>query len=240
LKFVSAPLFLLLLLLSACGAGHHAALDYGVKGIDVSRYQGLINWEKAAGASLDFAFVKATEGGDYHDPLFSRNWEILYQNHIRRGAYHFYRPGIAANVQANNFIDRVENLQPGDLPPVLDVELRGNQPLEEFLGELEEWLLLVEARFGLRPILYTGQKFYNRYLAGRFNGYPVWIARYGKEAPVLADGRNFQFWQYVDAGKLAGIQGPVDLNVFSGSLTELAKLCVPPDRTAEISTLRPH
>jgi lysozyme len=198
-----------------------------VTGIDVSRYQAQINWTKVADTGLDFAFVKATEGGDHQDELFSTNWNALELSGIRRGAYHFYRPAVNPKLQAENFFTTVGHLTAGDLPPVLDVETRGKTPSSEFVDDIKTWLLLAEARYGAKPILYTGQNFYNRFLAGHFPDYPVWIARYKKETPSLADGRAFQFWQFSDKGKLPGIDGHVDVNVFTGTALELAILSIP-------------
>lgn len=217
---------LLLLGLSSCAPDQHPAQVFEVRGIDVSRYQAQIDWSRVADTGLDFAFVKASEGGDFQDELFAANWKHLAGSGIRRGAYHFYRPSIPAKVQADNFFATVGHLNTGDLPPVLDVETRGETPSSEFVADLKNWLLLVETRYGVKPIIYTGQNFYNRFLAGHFPDYPVWIARYKKEFPALADGRDFQFWQFSDQGNLPGITGPVDVNVFTGTALDLAMLSV--------------
>lgn len=221
--------FALLLLtgLWSCAAEEHPAMAYEIKGIDVSRYQSIIDWTAVKADGIAFVFAKATEGGDYRDPLFAENWSALRQQRIRRGAYHFFRPEVSAEIQAANFIAQVDELLPGDLPPVLDVETRGGLPQEIFDARLAIWLQLVEARFGMPPIIYSGQVFYNRHLAGRYADYPVWIARYKDELPVLADGRPYQFWQYGETGMVRGISGPVDLNIFTGSHEDLALLSQP-------------
>lgn len=219
--------FLLLLGLNSCVSDQHPAQVYEVKGIDVSRYQAQIDWKRVAETGLDFAFVKASEGEDHEDELFAANWNALAQTGIRRGAYHFYRPSVEPKLQAENFFAKVGHLAPGDLPPVLDVETRGQVPNSEFIEDVKTWLLLAETRYGAKPILYTGQNFYNRFLAGHFPDYPVWIARYNKEIPALADGRTFHFWQFSDKGKLPGIEGHVDVNVFTGTALDLAMLAIP-------------
>lgn len=224
----------ILLLITACSPDQHPALDYTIKGIDVSRYQAQIDWAKVTANGLDFAFVKATEGGDHQDVFFLENWAALRHRGLRRGAYHFFRPETPARAQALNFFTQVGSLQVGDLPPVLDVELRGTLAHTDLIAEIKEWLLLAEARYGVKPIIYSGQMFYNRYLAGHFAEYPLWIARYHDAEPVLADGRNFQFWQYGDQGVVPGITGPVDLNVFQGDYLDLANLSVTSPNTTSL------
>ncbi|MEM6394750.1 MAG: GH25 family lysozyme [Bacteroidota bacterium] len=204
----------------------HRRTDYAVEGIDVSRYQAVFDWKNIAKADLDFAFIKATEGQELSDTHFEHNWNSALINGVKRGAYHFFRPEVSAEIQAQHFFDQVE-LFPGDLPPVLDLEVKGNLSAEELVNAATSWLQLAEAHYGIKPILYTGQKFYNRYLAGRFDDYPLWLARYSNREPVAACGRAFQFWQYTQSGEIEGIAGKVDLNVFIGRLEELAALCVP-------------
>lgn len=207
---------------SSCGKDTHPAAEYEVKGIDVSRYQLVIDWHMVAAGGVDFAFVKASEGGDFRDERFSANWTGLLEAGIHRGAYHYFRPEVSSRRQANNYINAVGPLKRGDLPPVLDVEERGREDHAVFLEGLRQWLTLVEERYGVKPIIYTGQKFYNRHLAGYFPDHKIWVARYKNEEPTLADGRQFSFWQYTDKGRIPGISGPVDINVFAGNHLDLA------------------
>ena len=200
---------------------------FAVRGVDVSHYQGKINWDKLARDGHDFAFIKATEGRDLKDKNFSFNWAEAGRVGMRRGAYHFFRPEVTPVRQAANFFKQVD-LQPGDLPPVIDVEDRGVLSAAQLVAAVKEWSELVEAKFGVKPIIYTGQNFYNRFLAGQLDDHPLWLARYDEEAPVTVCGRSFDFWQYTDAGRLPGIHGYVDRNVFLGSHLELALLCIPP------------
>ncbi|MEL7160728.1 MAG: GH25 family lysozyme, partial [Bacteroidota bacterium] len=129
--------------------------------------------------------------------------------------------------QAKNFFATVD-LKPGDLPPVLDVEKRGNLRPAALVASVKEWARLAEARYGVKPIIYTGQNFYNRFLAGQLDDYPLWLARYNRAEPVTVCGRTYDFWQYTDRGRLPGVNGNVDRNVFLGSHLDLAMLCVPP------------
>ncbi|MEO0787359.1 MAG: GH25 family lysozyme [Bacteroidota bacterium] len=207
--------------------------DYEVEGIDVSRYQSDIDWDAIYEDDFEFAFMKATEGQELVDEYYERNWRAAGKSGLRRGAYHFFRPEVSPTIQAQHFFNQVE-LDMGDLPPVLDVEVRGELSVEELVIAVTNWLELAEARYGLRPILYTGQKFYNRYLAGRFDDYPLWLARYASREPVPACGREYQFWQYDQEGRADGIEGHVDLNIFNGTLEELDALCTPVGEPSEL------
>ncbi|MEZ4986868.1 MAG: GH25 family lysozyme [Saprospiraceae bacterium] len=198
--------------------------DYAVEGIDVSRYQAVVDWELIADQGMDFVFVKATEGATHSDPFFQENWQQIKDAGMYRGAYHFYRPRTPAVDQANLFVSKVK-LTPGDLPPVLDIEVLDNVSPQLLVPALKTWLTLITRHYGVKPILYTNLSFYNQYLAGQFDEYPLWIARYSDQKPVTACGREWQFWQYGHRGTLEGIDGYVDLNVFNGSLEELHQLC---------------
>jgi len=200
---------------------------YAVSGLDISHYQGDINWKRLAGDKLDFVFIKASEGRELQDHFFATNWKKAREFGLRRGAYHFFRPEVSAAKQAGNYFDRV-SLAPGDLPPVLDVEHRGNLSPQELIASIKTWADMAETRYGVKPIIYTGQNFYNRFLAGQLDEYPLWLARYDTEAPVTVCGRTYHFWQYTDSGRLPGIKGNVDRNVFLVSHPDLSLLCIPP------------
>lgn len=198
--------------------------DYTVHGIDVSRYQRRIDWTQVRemedeGIRLRFAFIKATEGKALVDPYFSYNWEQSGQNGFLRGAYHYLSPLRSANTQAALYLMTV-NFTASDLPPVLDVEEHGNQSSDELRKKVTEWLQIVEKQTGKRPILYSNANFYKNYLAGYFDEYPFWIAHYNQPKPQDV-GREWHFWQHSDKGNVKGINGPVDFNVFNGTLNEL-------------------
>ncbi len=217
----------LLLLLFSCESDTIRLEEYQMHGIDVSHYQSRINWDAVADQDIHFAFVKASEGFYYTDSLYCNNWDEMQRVGIKRGAYHFFRPTIPAEVQVSNFCDLVD-LDYGDLPPVLDVEVLDGVSKVDLITGIREWLYAVEIKYSIKPILYTNLKFYNRYLAGHFVEYPIWIARYNTREPRLACGRNWQFWQYGNRGRIKGIDGHVDFNVFYGNLEELDDLCLAP------------
>ena len=198
---------------------------YAVEGIDLSHHQSKVNWDTVAAQGIQFAFVKATEGKRHLDSFYCRNWDEMQRVGIKRGAYHFFRPSLDALEQAQNFM-RTVDLRYGDLPPVLDVESDDDLPREIVVKQLKTWLYWVEIEYSMRPIIYTHYKFYNKFIAGEFDKYPIWIAKYGGDAPRLGAGVQWQFWQYGNRGKLRGIEGFVDFNVFHGSREDLDKMCL--------------
>ena len=199
---------------------------YQVHGIDISHYQGDINWKmleqtRQGQFPISFVFMKATEGGDYADDKFVANFDSARAHGFIRGAYHFYNPKTDANKQADFFIQSVK-LEPGDLPPVLDIEKKGKD-MKKLQQDLKVWLRKVESHYGVKPIIYASYKFKTRYLNDSvFNSYPYWIAHYYVDS-VRYQG-DWKFWQHTDVGTLPGIDEKVDLNVFNSSLQELKRM----------------
>ena len=232
---ILAGLFVLIL-----EAPSHQRGPYEIYGIDVSHYQSRVQWDEVARQGAGFAFVKATEGGSHQDSLFALNWFGIRAAGLKRGAYHFYRPNTPSFFQATNFMNVVD-MQPGDLPPVLDVEVTDGASKEELVSGVKEWLELIETRYQVRPILYTNLKFYYFYLKGHFDDYPIWIARYNIFQPRLASGKDWHFWQFADQGRMKGIHGPVDFNVFRGTMEELEAICLqaPPPCDPEEEAAKP-
>ena len=209
------------------GYGVCMPTEYDIHGIDVSHYQGNINWEKLANNKearfpLHFIFMKATEGGDHGDDTFSQNFGQARKYGFIRGAYHYFIPKTDARKQADFFIRTVQ-LDKGDLPPVLDVETTGKKSDKELKTAVKTWLDRVEAHYGVKPILYTSYKFKLRYLSDSiFNKYPYWIAHYYVDSVKYEN--KWHFWQHTDVGNVPGIEKEVDLNVFNGTLEELQAL----------------
>ena len=202
---------------------------YEVHGIDVSHYQGKIDWKqllqsKETDFPLHFIFMKATEGSSLDDDTFESNFEEARNHGFIRGAYHFFSTKTDALRQADFFIRNVK-LESGDLPPVLDVELVGKKSKQELQQGIKQWLDRVEAHYGVKPILYTSYKFKTKYLDdARFDAYPYWIAHYYVDS-VKYQGR-WDFWQHTDVGSVPGIEQEVDLNVFNGTLDELKNMTI--------------
>ncbi|TFG74938.1 MAG: lysozyme [Thermodesulfobacteriales bacterium] len=199
---------------------------YPVRGIDLSHHQDIIDWDILTREDLSFAFIKATEGGDHKDTQFERNWERAGDIGLVRGAYHFFtfcKPGLE---QALNFIQTVP-VEKDTLPPSIDLEFSGNcqarPSKEELQHELNVFAKLIEQRYGQIPIVYTTKESYNAFLAGDDLGYPIWIRDiYTK--PDLPDGSKWDFWQFTHRGRIHGIDGFVDLNVYNGNKEEFQNL----------------
>lgn len=202
--------------------------NYSIHGIDVSRHQGAINWPLVKAMhikdiQIEFAFIKATEGSGYTDLRYLYNWKKSKDVGIMRGAYHYYKPQKNAKSQALHFIHIVK-LQHGDLPPVLDFEEDGGFKDEVLLDHLKTWLKIVEAHYGMKPIIYVNTNFYHRYIKGNLDEYPIWIAHYYKGRPRLSDQAQWKFWQHHDGGRVDGISEKVDFNVFRGKKDDLLLL----------------
>ena len=199
---------------------------YKVHGIDISHYQGDIDWKmlkqtRQGQFPVQFIFMKATEGGDFADDKFVANFDSARAHGFIRGAYHFYNPKTDAHKQADFFINSVK-LEPGDLPPVLDIEKK-SRDIKKLQNDLKIWLHKVESHYGVKPIIYASYKFKTKYLNDSvFDSYPYWIAHYYVDS-VKYQG-EWKFWQHTDVGTLPGIDEKVDLNIFNGSSTDLKGL----------------
>lgn len=213
------------------GFGIRLPSGYSVHGIDVSKHQETIDWQrvdsmKSAGVEIRFAFIKASEGITRQDEAFRKNWKAVRETGIIRGAYHFYYPSRDAKKQANNFIAQVK-LSKGDLPPVVDIEHSNGKSKKHICQNLSVYLKEIEKHYGVRPILYTNLTFYNTYLAGEFDEYPLWVSYYTtKERFTENCSHDWSFWQHSETGQVDGIKGKVDFNVFNGSISELKDMCV--------------
>ena len=202
--------------------------DY-IYGIDISEYQGVVVWDKALEINeelpIDFVFIRATAGKDHRDRFFTSNWREASEMGVLKGAYHYFRPNENSLSQANNFINNVQ-LSPGDLPPVLDIErISKVQSINSLIIGIENWLNTVEKHYGVKPILYTGAHYYNDHLKDKFTDYTLWVANYNEvSVPINKD--VWSIWQFSDNGSVKGIKGPVDLDLFQGSVDEMKKFAL--------------
>jgi len=202
---------------------------YEVHGIDVSHYQGDIDWAEVARQQsnsypIHFVFVKATEGASLGDDTFQKNFSSARKYGFIRGAYHFFSTKTDPLKQADFFIQTVK-LDSGDLPPVLDVEPIGRKNKQLLVRNVKIWLDRIESHYGVKPILYTSYKFKSKYMDDSlFNAYPYWIAHYYVDS-VQYRGK-WRFWQHTDVGSIPGIKEEVDLNIFNGTLQELCKMTI--------------
>ncbi len=195
-------------------------------GIDVSHYQGDIDWGLVKKVQdsfpIDFVFIRATAGSVKVDRRFKKNWSQVGEKRILRGAYHYYRPDENSILQANNFINTVV-LKKGDLPPVLDIEdIPRVQSMKNLKIGLRKWLNKVEKHYGVKPILYTGESFFNDHLYLEFSEYTCWIANYNFYVENID--KDWNFWQFTDKGSVEGIREFVDINIFNGNKKKLLQL----------------
>jgi lysozyme len=196
---------------------------YPTRGIDVSRHQGSINWELVSARGIQFVYLKATEGGDFQDPSFSQNLQSAHEAGLACGAYHFFRFSTPGLVQAQNFIKTA----PSDklaLPPAIDLEYWGNSserpPPETFQTELRAYVGAITAAYGCEPVFYTSDDFSQRYLVS-FAMRRLWVRNVLFEADRT---KPWLFWQFSERGRVPGIDGLVDMDVFNGSWQGLLAL----------------
>lgn len=210
-----------------------AAAAVAYDGIDVSRYQHpngtSINWSQVKAQGIKYAFIKATEGSSYTNTYFAGDWAATRSVGLYHGAYHFARPSIGtAAKQARYFISKAGPAdQPGDLPPVLDLEVSGGLTVSQLRTWVKNWLVTVEDLTGRKPIIYTGPYFWKTYMGNStaFTAYPLWIAHYTTGSPTVPGGwPTWTFWQGTSSGKVQGISGSVDMNTFNGTSAQLAAL----------------
>jgi lysozyme len=197
---------------------------YTVHGVDVSKYQGNIDWEAVKDSGVAFAFIKATEGGDAIDSKFQRNWEGARAAGIPRGAYHFVYWCRQPHEEIGNFKNIVP-VEPDALPPVLDVEATPTSKTckrtlyrEEVLADMRRMLEELERHYGKKPIIYSSVDFYQAILhSDALSEYPIWVRSTKYHPTVRYGSRKWTFWQYRSDGNVPGIPGAVDQNAFHGS-----------------------
>ena len=202
--------------------GRASPKSHAVHGVDVSRWQGEIDWERLRSQGANFAYIKATDGGDHLDPMFRKNWRGAGAAGLRRGAYHFFYWCRTAGDQADWFIRNVPKVE-GALPPVIDVEWNGESSCKrrpspaKVREKMQVFMDKLEAHYGQRPIIYTAPDFYADNLEGAFLDYPFWLRSVAAHPARRYPGRKWVFWQYSGSGLSHGVRGRIDLNVFYGS-----------------------
>lgn len=205
------------------------AAQYPVKGVDVSRHQGFIDWTKVRARGFSFAYLKATEGSDWVDPFYISNRDGARSSGMLVGAYHFFTFRSSGESQAINFIQRGV-IESGALPPALDLEYAGNSSVrptrEKALSDIRTFIDLVESRLGGRKVvIYTTRDFYGDYLHKAFPNNPLWFREVLWFEPGVPDGREWLFWQY-GVTSVDGVATNIDHNAFSGTIDELRALCL--------------
>ena len=197
-------------------------------GIDISHHQPIVNWinlkvyvdrkgrtvwslrNAVRIESVDYVIMKATEGGDFKDNRFKDRWVKAETFGYKRGAYHFFRPGKSAKVQAENYINTVERIKRHDFAPILDIEKTDGQSKTVINQRVLEWLKIVEKHYGRKPIIYANPYYLNTILSSEITeNYPIWVANYATSKPSYP---RWHMWQFTDKGIVRGV-GRVDLNV---------------------------
>ena len=192
--------------------------DYN--GIDVSKYQGTIDWQRVAeDRKVQFVYIKATEGATKTDSRYAENLRKARAAGLKVGSYHFFVSFRTAEQQFENFRRHVPR-DKQDLIPVVDVEEAGNRTAQrdKLQRELQRFMDLMRKEYGHYPILYSQHDFYNKMLAPEFNRYHILIARYGRRTPQLRNGCKYSIWQFSEQGHISGIRGPVDLDRFAPNI----------------------
>ncbi len=196
-----------------------STLRFPIRGIDISHHQGKIDWQALGEEQLQFIYIKASEGGDHKDRHFKANWDNAARHGMVRGAYHFFTFCKDGKSQALNYINTVP-VEEHMLPPVIDIEYAGNcktrPESKALLAELRNFAVEVERTYQRRPVFYVTEEIYADYLRGTINDYPLWIRDIYFE-PRFTDRGEWLFWQFANRGRVKGINGPVDLNVFNGN-----------------------
>lgn len=197
-----------------------------VHGVDVSKYQGDINWKQLSRQGIEFAFIKATEGGDRLDEAFAKNIHDARRAGIASSAYHFFYFCTSAKKQARWFIRNVPRMR-GSMPHVLDMEwnsksptCRLRPPAETVRKEMEIFMRMIKRHYGKRPIIYTTVDFHRDNLEGHFNKDVFWLRSVKAHPRVTYPGRNWAFWQYTGTGRINPVEGDIDINVFAGSRSQ--------------------
>ncbi|MFE6994988.1 GH25 family lysozyme [Microbacterium sp. NPDC057659] len=205
------------------------AAGYSVRGIDISAYQGEVDWDVLAAEDIEFAYIKATEGSSAVDSRFAANWAGATKTDLLIGAYHFVSFESSGEAQAAHIIETVP--AGATLPIALDLEYYGDffahpptrARVDAILGPL---LMRLEEHYGSPPVIYATSQAYDRYLSGAYPDNPIW-SRSLAIPPRLNDGRDWTIWQYSDHDRLDGYVGEeqyIDMNVFSGTRDQMAAL----------------
>jgi|GEM_PF-5505515 lysozyme len=198
-----------------------------LKGVDVSKWQGNVDFTKVAATGRAFAFARISDGNSSVDEYFSKNYAAIKSAGLVRGSYQFFRPKSDPIVQAQKVIDALDaagGLKETDLPPVLDLEVTDGVSSSTVAARAKQWLDYVTAQTGKKPILYTAAGMSN-VIAKGLSGYVLWVANYGASCPSMPTGYNsWSFWQYTDKQRVNGIATKVDDNYFHGNLAALQAL----------------
>ena len=203
--------------LSVCAAGPT------VKGVDVSVYQATVKWAQVKAAGNVFAIARVSDGTGYPDTQFAANWSGMKSVGLVRGVYQFFRPEEDPIAQADLMLAKIADLAPGDLPPIMDMEVTDNVATATLQANMKKWLDHVEQKTGRTPMIYSAA-FMSSAIGNGFSSYPLWVANDGVTCPTMpSNWAHWKFWQSSSAGTVSGISGSVDMDEFNGTLADLIK-----------------
>jgi len=235
LNTIIAAIITLFVLVLACSANWASSHEYlpareGPDGIDISHHNGKINWKKVKDKcpDLSFVYIKCTEGATFVDPKFKANVEGARSQGYNVGGYHYFRMTSSAHDQFAHFKQQLDVVD-CNLIPMVDVEKNDGKTREELQDSLHVMLDLLEEAYGVKPVLYGLNASYNRLCAPEFNGYTLYIGRYGDDSPVVTGAGRYAIWQYSISGIIKGIPQPVDLCRFHPD-TDLEDILLPRDQ----------
>ena len=202
-----------------------------VSGVDVSYYQGTIDWAAVKKAGRAFAITRVSDGTGFLDPKFATNWKAIKSNGLIRGTYQFFHPGQDPIAQADFMLAQLKangGLLAEDLPPVMDMEVTDGASPSTIQANMKKWLTYVESKTGRKPIIYTAA-FMSSNVGTGFTAYPLWVANYGTTCPTMpSNWTKWVMWQSGSTGQVAGISGNVDVDEFNGTLQDLKDFIDPP------------
>lgn len=188
------------------------------RGIDVSRHQKNIDWEKVAADNVQFVYIKATEGATYQDPMFGKNIEGAQKAGLLVGVYHYFRMTSSPEKQFENFKKAMKDYKM-DLVPMIDVEPSDKEmagkSVKDLQKNLDKFIALIKDEYGVPPMIYGTQRSYNTYCAPKYNKYHLYIGRYGSHSPEIKGKGTYTIWQYTANGKVNGITEDVDICKFN-------------------------
>ncbi len=195
-------------------------------GLDVSDYDGTIDWGQVASSGHTFAIARISDGTANPDTTFAANWPAMKAAGLIRGSYQFFRASADPTAQANMVIAAVGTLGAGDLAPVADVEVMDGESGATLVANLAIWISVVAARTGRTPIIYTDPGFWNALPdTDQFSGNVLWVANWDTGCPEMpTPWTGWSFWQYSDTGSVSGVGDAVDLDSFNGTLAQLQAL----------------
>jgi lysozyme len=193
-----------------------------VPGIDVSHHQPEIAWTRVREAGMRFALVRVSDGVTVADTSFAKNWRGAKHAGLLRGGYQYFRPDQNALAQADLMINALTRDR-GELPPIIDVEIDGGKSPAQLATAIQTWVDRVRDKLGVEPIVYTGPDFWRERARGAdFAAQPLWLAHYTRACPTVpVPWTKWTLWQHTDNGRVPGVEGPVDLNLFAGTYGEL-------------------